>query len=62
MFIYLFISSSELSLVCSAEIVYSDPGDDVVLSCHLEPAISAVSMEIKWRNRADMTVIIRIDR
>ncbi|ROI16422.1 Butyrophilin-like protein 2, partial [Anabarilius grahami] len=29
-------------------------GDDVVLSCHLNPAISAASMEIMWWNKANL--------
>lgn len=46
--------SSELSLVCQSDIVYYNPGDDVVLPCRLEPAINAVSMEIKWWIRGDL--------
>uniref|UniRef100_A0A8C1QEJ3 Ig-like domain-containing protein n=1 Tax=Cyprinus carpio TaxID=7962 RepID=A0A8C1QEJ3_CYPCA len=46
--------SNNLTLDCQSDIVFSDPGDDVVLSCHLEPAISAASMEIKWWKRADL--------
>ncbi len=45
--------SSELSVVCQSDIVFSHPGDEVVLSCHLEPAISAVSMEIQWWHKED---------
>lgn len=48
------LSSSELSLVCQSDIAYFNPGDDVVLSCHLKPAISAASMEIMWWNKEDL--------
>lgn len=51
---FLHLSSSELSLVCQSDIVYFNPGDDVVLSCHLKPAISAASMEIMWWNKEDL--------
>ncbi|XP_051543152.1 uncharacterized protein LOC127434436 isoform X1 [Myxocyprinus asiaticus] len=44
----------EFSLVCQTDIVFADPGDDVVLACRLEPAISAAAMEIKWLNKADL--------
>ncbi|XP_050959358.1 butyrophilin subfamily 3 member A2-like [Labeo rohita] len=44
----------ELALVSPSDIVFCDPGDDAVLSCHLKPAISAVSMEIKWWNKTDL--------
>ncbi|XP_051970610.1 uncharacterized protein LOC127634900 [Xyrauchen texanus] len=44
----------EFSLVCQSDIVFAYPGDDVVLSCHLEPAISAAAMEIKWRYKVDL--------
>nr|XP_009295898.1 uncharacterized protein LOC101882128 isoform X2 [Danio rerio] len=37
-----------LSLVCLSDLVHSHPEDDVLLSCCLDPAISAHSMEIKW--------------
>ncbi|XP_026114278.1 uncharacterized protein LOC113092762 [Carassius auratus] len=47
-------TSQELSLVFPSEIVYFDAGDDAVLSCHFEPAISAASMEIKWWKKADL--------
>lgn len=46
--------SSELSLVFQSDIAYFNAGDDVVLSCHLEPAISATSMEIMWWNKEDL--------
>ncbi|XP_039506131.1 uncharacterized protein LOC120461873, partial [Pimephales promelas] len=36
------------SLVCLSDEVSANPGDNVVLSCQLEPAISAASMKIKW--------------
>ncbi|KAK7123400.1 hypothetical protein R3I93_021732 [Phoxinus phoxinus] len=44
----------ELSLVFPTDIIFCDPGDDVVLSCHLKPAISAISMEIKLWNKEDL--------
>ncbi|XP_016380575.1 uncharacterized protein LOC107718123 [Sinocyclocheilus rhinocerous] len=44
---------TELSVVCQSDIVFSHPGDDVVLSCHLKPAISAASMEIQWWHKED---------
>ncbi|KAK2870374.1 hypothetical protein Q8A67_024766 [Cirrhinus molitorella] len=44
----------ELALASPSDIVFCDPGDDAVLSCHLKPAISAASMEIKWWNKADL--------
>uniref|UniRef100_A0A671LNP3 Ig-like domain-containing protein n=1 Tax=Sinocyclocheilus anshuiensis TaxID=1608454 RepID=A0A671LNP3_9TELE len=37
----------------TSDIVFSHPGDDVVLSCHLKPAISAASMEIQWWHKED---------
>lgn len=43
-----FFSSTDLSLVCLSDLVHSHPEDDVLLSCCLDPAISAHSMEIKW--------------
>ncbi|XP_056307216.1 uncharacterized protein LOC130218954 [Danio aesculapii] len=43
-----------LSLVCPYDIVFCHVGDDVILLCNLHPAISAVSMEIKWWFRADL--------
>ncbi|XP_043082258.1 uncharacterized protein LOC122329764 [Puntigrus tetrazona] len=48
------VTKKGFSLVCPSDIVYCDPGDDVVLSCHLDPAISAASTEIKWKIRADL--------
>ncbi|XP_039504187.1 junctional adhesion molecule-like isoform X7 [Pimephales promelas] len=47
-------TSQDLTLVCPSDFVVCDFGDDVVLSCHLQPAISAASMEIKWQYRADL--------
>ncbi|XP_067233758.1 uncharacterized protein [Chanodichthys erythropterus] len=47
-------AKQELSLVCQSDIAYFNPGDDVVLSCHLNPAISAASMEIMWWNKEDL--------
>ncbi|XP_073719691.1 butyrophilin-like protein 2 [Misgurnus anguillicaudatus] len=44
----------EFSLVCQCDIEFADPGDDVVLSCQLQPAMSAASMEIKWKYRGDL--------
>ncbi|XP_042570641.1 uncharacterized protein LOC122135404 isoform X2 [Cyprinus carpio] len=46
-------TSQGLSVVCQSDIVFSHPGDDVVLSCHLKPAISAASMEIQWWHKED---------
>nr|XP_055037864.1 butyrophilin-like protein 10 [Misgurnus anguillicaudatus] len=43
-----------LTLVSRSDIVFCDAGDDVVLPCRLQPAISAASMEIKWLKRADL--------
>ncbi|XP_016314178.1 putative butyrophilin subfamily 2 member A3 [Sinocyclocheilus anshuiensis] len=45
---------NDLWLVSPSDIICCGPGDDVVLSCHLEPAISAASMEIKWWNKSDL--------
>lgn len=45
--------SSELTVVCQSDIVFSHPGDEVVLSCHIKPAISAASMEIQWWHKED---------
>ncbi|KAI2645377.1 Butyrophilin subfamily 2 member A2 [Labeo rohita] len=51
---FLSLFSLELSVVCQSDIVFSHPGDDVVLSCHLKPAISAASMEIQWWHKEDL--------
>ncbi|XP_026114285.1 butyrophilin-like protein 2 isoform X2 [Carassius auratus] len=47
-------TSQGLSVVCQSDIVFSHPGDDVVLSCHLNPAVSAASMEIQWWHKEDL--------
>lgn len=47
-------TNQELSLVCSSDLVQSHPGDDAVLSCYLDPPISAVSMEIRWWREDDL--------
>nr|XP_021326071.1 uncharacterized protein LOC110438362 [Danio rerio] len=47
-------TTQELSLVCPSDIVFCDSGEDVVLLCRLDPSISAVSMEIMWKNKADL--------
>lgn len=44
----------ELALVCPSDIIFCGPGNDAVLSCHLEPAINAGSLEIKWWNKSDL--------
>ncbi|XP_059391392.1 butyrophilin-like protein 2 [Carassius carassius] len=46
-------TSQGLSVVCQSDIIFSHPGDDVVLSCHLNPAVSAASMEIQWWHKQD---------
>ncbi|XP_043082254.1 uncharacterized protein LOC122329762 [Puntigrus tetrazona] len=49
-------TSQELSAVCQSDIVFSHPGDEAVLSCHLRPAVSAVSMEIQWWHKMDPVI------
>ncbi|XP_043082252.1 uncharacterized protein LOC122329759 isoform X2 [Puntigrus tetrazona] len=47
-------TSQEFSLIFLSDVLYVSPGDEAVLSCHLKPAISAASMEIKWWSKSDL--------
>ncbi|RXN33341.1 butyrophilin 2 isoform X1 [Labeo rohita] len=47
-------TKQKLSLVCPSNAKYYNLGDDAILLCHLKPAISAASMEIKWWKKADL--------
>ncbi|KAF4095607.1 uncharacterized protein LOC131533001 isoform X2 [Onychostoma macrolepis] len=55
-------TSQVLSVVCQSDIVFSHPGDEVVLSCHLKPAISAASMEIQWWHKEDPVFLYKDGR
>ncbi|KAK6466173.1 myelin-oligodendrocyte glycoprotein-like, partial [Huso huso] len=36
------------TVVGSDQPVIADPGDDVILPCHISPRVSAVDMEVRW--------------
>ncbi|MGH0153236.1 UNVERIFIED_CONTAM: hypothetical protein FKN15_053624 [Acipenser sinensis] len=36
------------TVIGSDQPVIADPGDDVILPCHISPRISAVGMQVRW--------------
>ncbi|MGH0180026.1 UNVERIFIED_CONTAM: hypothetical protein FKN15_007910 [Acipenser sinensis] len=45
------------TVVGSDQPVIAEPGDDVILPCHISPRVSAVDMEVRWfRERFNMPV------
>ncbi|MGH0125869.1 UNVERIFIED_CONTAM: hypothetical protein FKN15_074289, partial [Acipenser sinensis] len=50
-------------VVGSDQPVIAEPGDDVILPCHISPRASAVGMEVKWfRKGSDRIVHLYIDQ
>ncbi|XP_058871556.1 butyrophilin subfamily 1 member A1-like [Acipenser ruthenus] len=50
-------------VVGSDQPVIADPGDDVILPCHISPRVSAVDMEVRWyRDRFDTPVHLYLNQ
>ncbi|KAK1153185.1 butyrophilin subfamily 1 member A1-like [Acipenser oxyrinchus oxyrinchus] len=51
------------TVVGSDQPVIADPGDDVILPCHISPRLSAVDMEVRWfRERFDLPVHLYLNQ
>ncbi|KAK1126528.1 selection and upkeep of intraepithelial T-cells protein 4-like [Acipenser oxyrinchus oxyrinchus] len=51
--LYLVLSfSGAWTVVGSDQPVIAEPGDDVILPCHISPRVSAVDMEVRWFRNA----------
>ncbi|XP_048010418.1 uncharacterized protein LOC125244369 [Megalobrama amblycephala] len=53
-YIFLHISSEDISLVVPNGIVSADPGSDVILPVHLSPETSAVSITVRWFRETEL--------
>ncbi|MGH0177603.1 UNVERIFIED_CONTAM: hypothetical protein FKN15_074885 [Acipenser sinensis] len=50
-------------VVGSDQPVIAEPGDDVILPCHISPRLSAVDMEVRWyRDRFDTPVHLYLNK
>ncbi|XP_058874454.1 butyrophilin subfamily 1 member A1-like isoform X2 [Acipenser ruthenus] len=50
-------------VVGSDQPVIAEPGDDVILPCHISPRVSAVDMEVRWyRDRFDTPVHLYVNK
>ncbi|MGH0163567.1 UNVERIFIED_CONTAM: hypothetical protein FKN15_045244 [Acipenser sinensis] len=58
-----FSCSGGWRVVGSDQPVIAEPGDDVILPCHISPRVSAVDMEVRWfRERFDRPVHLYLNQ